>query len=75
MSDRLLWAVLGGAVHHIESGQFHHPTLWEEPIIVNNLFPKIHRTVVYDAIPIIVPILFVIGTVGALVYDRANKER
>lgn len=29
----------------------------------------------YEAIPIIVPILFVIGTVGALVYDRGRKEK
>ncbi len=28
----------------------------------------------YDAIPIIVPILFVIGTVGALVYERAQRN-
>lgn len=29
----------------------------------------------YEAIPVIVPILFVIGTVGALVYERARKEK
>ncbi len=40
----------------------------------NQFIPDMHITLVYDAIPIIVPVLFVIGTVGALVYERAQRN-
>ena len=29
----------------------------------------------YDAIPVIVPIMFVIGIVGALAYERKHKAK
>lgn len=34
-----------------------------------------HTPVMYDAIPVIVPIMFVIGIVGALAYERSRRTK
>lgn len=39
------------------------------------LICHLYVLVMYDAIPVIVPIMFVIGIVGALVYERSRKTK
>jgi hypothetical protein len=46
----------------------------EEPIGTTNLFSTAPIPLMYEAIPVIVPVLFVIGVVGALVYDRSHRN-
>lgn len=34
-----------------------------------------HMIPMYDAIPVIAPIMFAVGIVGALVYERSRKAK
>ena len=46
----------------------------EEPKGITNLFGAASTRHMYEAIPVIVPALFVIGVVGALIYGRSHRN-
>ena len=48
---------------------------WTTPFRgTTNLFGDAPTRHMYEAIPVIVPALFVIGVVGALIYDRSHRN-
>lgn len=50
------------------------PVFAREPKGTTNLFGAAPISPMYEAIPVIVPALFVIGVVGALIYDRSHRN-